>query len=182
MLREETYLAEHDMCPWQDSIVGIIDAIVDAGAPVANDREFLWRYVTSITLPLAQQLLARIDEGSISTKKIDAVSTDKFDLVVAATGFSPPPLYHRGRTLYFGGCFSHDMEVTQLSSDLRVVLSVTHGPERIWAIGPASGIRIPFANFLHTASRQASWVAGQIADKYAPDQAPRQRRQELRRG
>jgi hypothetical protein len=168
MLRAETYLAEQDLCPWQDSIVGLIVALADAGVAVATDKEFLWRYVTSINLPIAHRLLARIDEGSIRATTIESLDTEKFDLVVEATGFSPPPLYHQGRDLHFGDGDSRKIRVNRLSRDLRLVLSDTHGPERIWAIGPASGIGVPFANFLHTAARQASLVAKQIAHEYVP--------------
>jgi hypothetical protein len=163
MLREETRLAEQELCPWQDAIVGIIVAMIDAGVSPVDDKEFLWRYVTAINLPIAQQLLAQIDDGRIAVKTIDAVDPKAFDLVVTATGVSPPPVYHQGRTLYFGNGFPEQARVKRLTKDLRLVLSDSHQPERIWAIGPASGIRVPFANFLHTAARQAALVARQIS-------------------
>lgn len=161
-LREEIRLAEQDRCPWQDSIIGIIDAVVDAGASVVDDREFLWRYVTSINLHIARQLLAHIDEGGIGLAAVDAVDPREFDLVVTATGYNAPSLHHQGRTLHFENGGASHAPVRRLSPDLRLILSDTQGPERIWAIGPASGIRLPFANFLHTAVRQAMSVARQI--------------------
>ncbi|KUZ74219.1 hypothetical protein WI73_23195 [Burkholderia ubonensis] len=163
-LREEIRLAEDDRCPWQDAIVGIIVALMDAGLPVADDREFLWRYVTSINLPIARRLLEHIDDGHVAVADISSIDPHAFDLVVSATGFLPPPLYHRGRTLYIGGRAPDSSPVGSLSPDLRFVLSDLYGPERIWAVGPASGIRVPFANFLHTAARQASSVARQIGE------------------
>jgi len=162
MLREEIRLAEQDQCPWQDSIVGVISAIVDAGVSVSKDREFLWRYVTAVDLTIAQRLLAHIDQGHIVLAEIGSIDVDQFDLVVTATGFSPPPLHHQGRTLHFGNPSPKLSPVTNLSSELRLILSEAHGAERIWAIGPASGIRVPFANFLHIAARQALQVAKQI--------------------
>ncbi len=161
-LREEIRLAEQDRCPWQDSIVGIIDAVMDASASVVDDREFLWRYVNSINLHIARQLLTHIDEGGIGLAALDAVDLHDFDLVVTATGHNAPSLYHQGRTLHFENGDASHAPVQRLSRDLRLILSDTQGPERIWAIGPASGIRLPFANFLHTAARQAVSVARQI--------------------
>ncbi|MET1534276.1 hypothetical protein [Burkholderia sola] len=162
-LRAEIRLAERDLCPWQDSIVGIVAAIADAGLAVTADKAFLWRYVTSINLSTARQLLDHLDRGCITTTLAGSVNTGQFDLVVTAAGFAPPALYHRQRELHFGQCPSNGLPVTRLDRDLRLILSDTREPERIWAVGPASGIRIPFANFLHTAARQARHVAHQIA-------------------
>ena len=167
MLRNEACLAGRDLCPWQDAIVGIIVAIIDAGLPVIDDKEFLWRYVTSINLPIAHRLLAYLDMGRIDLATLESVKPAEFDFVVTATGFSLPPMYCRGRTLHFGGNFSQDKKVEHLSPDLRFILSDSHGPERIWAVGPASGIRVPFANFFLSAARQASRVAHQISRQHA---------------
>lgn len=38
-----------DACPWQDSIVGILDALSTRNRPVDKDKMFVWRYVTSVT-------------------------------------------------------------------------------------------------------------------------------------
>jgi len=162
-LEQEVHLAMQDKCPWQDSIVGIIDALIDSRLSIVEDKEFLWRYVTAITLRIAQQLLELIREGKITTNKIESINIHDFDLIVAANGFTPPTLSHHGRTLYLGGPPLQASKVNVINHDLRLILSEAYGPERIWAIGPASGTCIPFANFLHTASRQAAQVAKAIS-------------------
>ncbi|MDX6741524.1 FAD/NAD(P)-binding protein [Actinocorallia sp. A-T 12471] len=166
-LREETKLAEADACPWQDSVIGILDVLCDRALPVAKDK-FLWRYVTAIALPTAHRMLEHIERGALGVADFGSVDPAGFDLVVTATGFDPPPLHARRRTLYLTAPPHDAHAVTQLDASFRMVLSPGHGPERIWAIGPASGLRVPFANFFRAATFQARDVARQIAALTAP--------------
>jgi FAD-NAD(P)-binding len=160
-LRAETQLAEMDACPWQDSVVGILDLLCERALPLARDRGFAWRYFTAIALVTAQRLLRDIEAGKIVVRPLPEVDHNDFDLVVTATGFHPPPLYYQGRTLLLGNPGGAAEMLTTVDSDLRMVLGAGR-PERIWAVGPASGVRVPFANFLRGATRQAQNVARQI--------------------
>ncbi|WP_190819581.1 FAD/NAD(P)-binding protein [Saccharopolyspora pogona] len=166
-LREEIRLAEMDLCPWQDSIVGILDLLNLRALPVAKDR-FVWRYATAMLLPVARRLLARLEVGDIVLRDMDSVDVDAYDLVVSATGFQPPALHSDGRTLYLKDPPLSACSAADVRADLGVVLSQDRGLERIWAIGPASGTRVPFANFLHAVTIQARHTAEQISRRNIP--------------
>lgn len=162
-LREEIRLAECDLCPWQDSVIPVIDAVIDADRPMLDDHEFIWRYATAINLPTAQRLLNHIDDGSIVTALIHEIDPARFDAIVMATGFLIPSLYCENKIIYFDAGSSQRKKIDSITNELRLIIPGKDDPERIWAIGPVSGIRVPFANFLHTAVRQAHHVAHQIA-------------------
>jgi hypothetical protein len=160
-LREEIRLAEEDLCPWQNCIIGILDVVNQAVVPVARTN-FVWRYATAMLLPVARRLLARLEAGEVILQDLNSVNVDEHDLVVTATGFLPPAMYSDGNALYLKDQPPFAVSAPDLRTDLRLVLSPERGPERIWAIGPASASRVPFANFLHAATIQARYTAEQI--------------------
>lgn len=167
-LREEIRFAEDDACPWQDSIVGILDVLNFRNSPVEKNTAFMWRYVTSVALPTARRLMHHLDTGQIKVRDFSSVEPTTFGSVVTATGFAPPPLYHTESQLFFGSCPVASRPLDRLDHRLRVELTPERGPERIWAVGPASWPRAPFPNFLRTAVTQARWTTRQITGNNMP--------------
>ncbi len=165
-LREEIELTEDDACPWQDSIVGALDVLAAHNRQVNKDKEFVWRYLTSVILPTARRLLNHLDTGQIRVHELSSTDPTTFDLVVTATGFMPPPLHHTNHQLFFSDPPPAARPLDRLNHQFRAELTPERAPERIWAVGPASWPRAPFANFLRTATTQAQWIARQITSEH----------------
>ncbi|WP_158693081.1 hypothetical protein [Streptomyces viridochromogenes] len=167
---------------WKTAVVhALVDVVMDwaAGLPhttrdalMAPYRQLLWRYITSIALPNAQRLLSHADSGLLrlaaydprsvhATQRGFEVSGTRYDHVVAAAGYTMPALFRSRRTLHLGSCPADAAAMASLGPDLRV------GPPGVWTTGATPSVRIPFANFLVSAVRQASDVARQLA---LPDQ------------
>ena len=150
---------------WQDSIVGALDLITARGLTAADDKDFVWRYVTSIALPTAKRLLGLLDNGHVRLKDSTAVDPADFPLVVTAAGFEPPRLHHTDRALLLDHSPADIRPLNHLDASLRVRLTPHRLPERIWAIGPTSWPRTASPNFLRTAAHQAESTAQQISGR-----------------
>ncbi|MBZ4319576.1 FAD/NAD(P)-binding protein [Streptomyces huiliensis] len=151
-------------------------------------RRFDWfvgRYLTALTVVNARRLLAHCASGALRVAPAYPESVgfsdgvwrvsgppgsppETYDHVVNATGFHPPDLTWRAdgtELLLAPGALlaPGDQAVDRLEADLRVRRAPGAPPERVWVAGTGTHVRIPFANHLRTVTRQARWVAGQVA-------------------
>ncbi|MEU5126933.1 FAD/NAD(P)-binding protein [Streptomyces mobaraensis] len=190
-LAEETALAEAGVCLWPGVAVAVIEALTAFADGLPADRTralmrrfdwFVGRYLTALTVVNARRLLAHCATGALRVAPAypeSAVFADgvwrvsapgsgtpqTYDHVVNATGFHPPEVTWRadGTELLLRPGDTGDTVLDRLEADLRVRRAPGAPPERVWLAGTGTHVRIPFANHLRTVTRQARWVAGQVA-------------------
>ncbi|MFE9679508.1 FAD/NAD(P)-binding protein [Streptomyces sp. NPDC006259] len=190
-LREEIALAERGACGWAEICTPLIEAVIalaPALPPAHRDALmtrsgwFISRYATATTLINARRLLTHINAGALHVA--DSYPTtasftggswrvqrpgrapEHFDHVINATGFHPPHLaWEPGNNTWYlnpSPVPPSTAPVENLEADLRLRPRPAAPPERIWVVGVATHIRIPFANHLRNAVRQAGQVTDQI--------------------
>ncbi|MBC2874405.1 MULTISPECIES: FAD/NAD(P)-binding protein [Streptomyces] len=187
-LAEDTALAEAGVCLWPGVAVAVIEALTAFADGLPADRTlslmrrfdwFVGRYLTALTVVNARRLLEHCATGALRVAPaypesvafadgVWRVSTpgsgppETYDYVVNATGFRPPEVSWRadGSELLLSPAGT---VVDRLEADLRVRRAPDAPPERVWLAGVGTHVRIPFANHLRTVTRQARWVAGQVA-------------------
>ncbi|MER7623813.1 FAD/NAD(P)-binding protein [Streptomyces sp. NPDC126503] len=189
-LHEETVLAETGACAWAHVGVPLIEAVIALGSALPAERRrtvqehfapLAGRYITAIALPNARRLLGHLKTGHLrlAGRYPAAVHHDgdtwrvcwpdapveTFDQVVNATGFQPPQLYWEPTTpaVYLDDPPPAPAQVVDhLAADLRVRSHPTAPPERVWIVGVATHIRIPYANHLPHVVTQAHHAAAQL--------------------
>lgn len=189
-LRAELEVAETGKSKWSDlgyHGIGIINDMVGPWDAATRARllpkayGLLTRYVNALPVLIAKRLLATLEAGiskvspvfleSVQPRgeKWEAVWADgrreSFDAVVAASGYGFPRFPIVDATSFAlsnGSRVGPQHKLAVITESLRLDLGRASGPERIWAIGPASNQRFPMAHIIYLAARHSRWIAPQI--------------------
>lgn len=184
-LREEIELAERGHIDWQEVIAELIDEInlrlssvdrqVWEGA-MARCAPLVSRYISAFPLRNAHRLCAEFERGTaaLAPRFPSRIEPDgrggwtaywphrgreRFDAVVCATGFQPPPLWCWRDQLRLDAPTTRAAPPPTVDTELRMRFPHRRSGERIWLLGTASYLRTPIVNYLRTAADQADAVA-----------------------
>jgi uncharacterized NAD(P)/FAD-binding protein YdhS len=186
-LREEITLARDGHTAWQDVIAELIDwtntrlSTVEPevrAAAMARCATLVSRYISAFPLENAARLLAELDRGTAELHREHPVRIEpdgrgwiawwrdgtriRYDAVVCATGFHPPPVSCHRQELRLDVPATHRVMTPRVEPDLRLRFPRGTAPERIWLLGTTSYPRVPIVNYLRTAVDQADGVARSI--------------------
>lgn len=197
-LRAEIDLAQTDRTRWSDLTyhgIGVLNEMVGGWDGPTRARllpkayAILTRYVNALPLLIASRLLESLESGRarISPSPLrsltpvgdgweaewDGGTKERFDAVVAGTGYNFPRFPMRGANgiaITHAGRLEPGEPLAKITDELRLDLGRAGGPERIWAIGPATNQRFPMAHIIFLAARHSRSVAAQMSDAPKPDQ------------
>jgi hypothetical protein len=189
-LRAEISLAEAGQTKWSDLTfhgIGVLNDMVGKWDAATRGRllpkayGILTRYVNALPLLIARRLLESLESGKaqISPVPLRAVRPDgegweveweggridRFDAVVAATGYNFPRFPMRGSdriVITHAGQLKPGDQLAKIGDDLQLDLGRTGKPERIWAIGPATNQRFPMAHIIFLGARHSRLVAAKL--------------------
>ena len=97
LLRRDIADSDPSTSPWQDTLADIVTFLGTRNLPVTDAPFFVWRYRTSIMLPVATRLEAALSSGKITVVPLSGAKSSDYDTTVSAIGFPPLPGEHRRR-------------------------------------------------------------------------------------
>ncbi|WP_406723984.1 FAD/NAD(P)-binding protein [Streptomyces sp. GD-15H] len=185
-LREDVALAEDRKTRWSDMIYESVNILNDLSrrldwnehqALAGTLRPHTRRYIASIPVELGRLLVDGLDSGWVSLVDMpsrvdrtgqgfvatfpDEPAERHFDYIVSASGYHPPRFYDIGGGRLTIDRAPADVEHVIIDGDFRV--PIAGAPQnRIWAVGPSTGTRVPYAHLVWVAALQAAEIADAI--------------------